>query len=184
MKIQETKLKGCFIIEPRIFEDERGYFFESYNFNTLKEATGIDLIFYQDNQAKSKYGVVRGLHLQRNPAMQTKLVRALEGAILDVAVDVRKDSPTYGEYIAVELSAENKKQLYVPHGFAHGYSVLSEEAVVAYKCDDFYNKDSEEGIYLFDNDLNIDWQIPAEKAIVSEKDQNQKPFKAFEPIVL
>lgn len=182
MKIEDTKLKGCFIIEPTVFEDERGYFYESYNYKALKEATGIELIFYQDNQAKSKYGVIRGLHLQRKPSLQTKLVRVLEGEILDVAVDIRKNSSTYGEHVAVKLSAENKKQLYVPHGFAHGYSVLSKEAVVAYKCDNFYDKNSEDGIYLYDKDLNIDWQIPLEEAIISVKDQNQNPFKAFEPI--
>ncbi|MXV38577.1 dTDP-4-dehydrorhamnose 3,5-epimerase [Flavobacteriaceae bacterium Ap0902] len=184
MKITETKLKGCFIIEPQIFEDERGYFFESYNFNKLKEATGIDLIFYQDNQAKSQYGVVRGLHLQRKPSLQTKLVRVLEGKILDVVVDVRENSPTYGNHVAVELSDENKVQLYVPHGFAHGYSVLSDTAIVAYKCDDFYDKDSEDGIYLYDSTLNIDWKIPQKDAILSEKDKNQKFFKDFEPVIV
>lgn len=182
MQITQTKLEGCFIIEPTVFKDERGYFFESYNFQKLREATGVDLIFNQDNQAKSQYGVVRGLHLQRKPTMQTKLVRALEGTILDVAVDVRKGSPTYGQHVAVELSAENKLQLFVPHGFAHGYSVLSKTAVVAYKCDDFYNKEAEDGIYLYDTDLKINWQVPESDAILSEKDKNQKLFKDFEPV--
>lgn len=184
MKITQTKLQGCFIAEPQVFKDERGYFFESYHHQKFKDATGLDMLFLQDNQAKSQYGVVRGLHLQRQPALQTKFVRVLEGKILDVAVDVRKDSPTYGEHVAVELSHENNLQLFVPHGFAHGYSVLSETAVVAYKCDGFYNKDSEDGIYLYDDVLNIDWQIPREKAILSEKDLNQSSFKDFEPIAL
>lgn len=182
MQITQTKLEGCFIVEPQVFEDERGYFFESYNHQSLKEATGIDLVFNQDNQAKSQYGVVRGLHLQRKPSMQVKLVRALEGRVLDVVVDVRKNSITYGQHIAVELSAENKLQLFVPYGFAHGYSVLSKTAVVAYKCDDFYNKESEDGIYLYDTDLEIDWQVPRQDAILSEKDINQKLFKDFEPV--
>ncbi|MDG4949429.1 dTDP-4-dehydrorhamnose 3,5-epimerase [Weeksellaceae bacterium KMM 9724] len=184
MKITQTKLEGCFIVKPQIFKDERGYFFESYNFQRFKEATGIDLLFMQDNQAKSQYGVIRGLHLQRKPSLQTKFLRVLEGEILDVAVDVRKDSPTYGQHVAVELSAENNLQLYIPHGFAHGYSVLSETAVVAYKCDAFYDKDAEDGIYLFDEDLNIDWGIPKDKAILSEKDLNQKLFSDFKAVEL
>ena len=184
MKITPTPLEGCFTIEPQKFEDERGYFFESYNEAKFREATGIDITFRQDNQAKSQYGVVRGLHLQRKPALQAKLIRVLEGEILDVAVDVRKNSPTYGQHVAVILSAENNQQLFVPHGFAHGYSVLSESAVVAYKCDALYDKTSEDGLDLFDSDLNIDWIIPQEKAIISDKDKNQKSLKKFEPIEL
>ena len=184
MNISPTKLNGCFVIEPQIFRDERGYFFESYNQQRFFEATGLQIDFRQDNQAKSQFGVVRGLHLQRNPALQAKLVRVLEGKILDVAVDVRKDSPTYGQHVAVELSAENNLQLFIPHGFAHGYSVLSENAVVAYKCDTLYNKDSEDGIYLFDKTLNIDWKIKTDDAILSEKDKHQKSFAEFQPIAL
>lgn len=184
MKITQTKLKGCFILEPTIFKDDRGYFFESYNHQKFKEATGLDLVFLQDNQAKSQYGVIRGLHLQRKPSLQAKFLRVLEGKILDVAVDVRLNSPTYGEHIAIELSAENNLQLFIPHGFAHGYSVLSETAVVAYKCDTVYDKDSEDGIYLFDETLNIDWQIPMDKAILSEKDKNQASFADFQAIAL
>lgn len=182
MTITKTKLKGCFIIEPKILTDNRGYFFESYNAQEFKDKTGVDIAFCQDNQAKSSYGVIRGLHLQRNPNVQAKLIRVLDGEILDVSVDVRKNSPTYGQHISVILNSENKKQLFVPHGFAHGYAVLSETAVVAYKCDDFYNKNSEDGIYIYDKELNIDWGIEKEKAIISEKDQNQKSFKEFKPI--
>lgn len=184
MKITQTKLSGCFIVEPQIFKDERGYFFESYNHEKFKKATGIDMVFLQDNQAKSQYGVIRGLHLQRTPSLQAKFLRVLEGKILDVAVDVRKDSPTYGQHVAVELSAENNLQLYIPHGFAHGYSVLSESAVVAYKCDALYDKESEDGINLFDKNLNIDWRIPMDQAILSEKDLNQKQFSDFKAVKL
>lgn len=184
MKITQTKLKGCFIVEPQVFKDDRGYFFESYNHQKFKEATGLDLVFLQDNQAKSQYGVIRGLHLQRNPSLQAKFLRVLEGKILDVAVDVRLNSPTYGEHFAIELSAENNLQLFIPHGFAHGYSVLSETAVVAYKCDTVYDKESEDGIYLFDEDLNIDWRVPNEDAILSDKDKNQASFADFKPIKL
>ena len=184
MKITPTHLEGCFIVEPQIFRDERGYFFESYNHERFREATGLEMNFLQDNQAKSQYGVIRGLHLQRNPSLQAKFVRVLEGRILDVAVDVRKGSPTYGQHVAVELSDENNLQLYIPHGFAHGYSVLSDAAVVAYKCDELYDKSSEDGIYLFDRELNIDWKIKPEEAILSEKDKHQKSFAEFEPIQL
>lgn len=184
MKVTQTALKGCFIVEPAVFYDDRGYFFESYNAEKFREITGLDLKFVQDNQAKSQHGVVRGLHLQRKPYLQSKLVRVLEGKILDVAVDVRKNSPTYGKFTAVELSAENNLQLFVPKGFAHGYSVLSETAVVAYKCDEVYDKSSEDGIYLFDNELNIDWKISTHEAVLSEKDKNQKKFSEFEPIEL
>lgn len=182
MKITQTKLSGCFVVEPEIYKDERGYFFESYNHQKFKEATGLEMVFLQDNQAKSQYGVVRGLHLQRKPALQAKFLRVLEGKIRDVAVDVREDSPTYGQHVSIELSAENNLQLFIPHGFAHGYSVLSETAVVAYKCDALYDKESEDGIYLFDEDLNIDWGIPMEDVILSEKDKNQGSFAAFKAI--
>jgi len=169
MPFTKTHIPGLLIFEPRVFEDARGYFFESYNANTFS-AEGVDIKFVQDNQARSTYGVLRGLHYQLAPYAQTKLVRVLSGAILDVAVDIRKGSPTYGQSFAIELSAENKKQLLVPKGFAHGYSVISDTAEVMYKCDEFYNKQSEGGIIYNDPALNIDWQIPAELAIVSEKD--------------
>lgn len=176
MTITETILKGCFVIEPSVFEDERGYFFESYNEKKLEEILGYKLNFVQDNQSKSTYGVVRGLHQQLGNSAQAKLVRAIEGTVLDVVVDARKDSPTYGQSISVELSAENKKQLFVPRGFLHGFSVLSKEAVFFYKCDNFYDKESEAGINPLDSELNIDWKIAKEDMILSEKDQNAPLF--------
>lgn len=169
MPFTKTSIPGLLIFEPRIFEDSRGYFFESYNANTFL-AEGVNINFVQDNQARSTYGVLRGLHYQLAPYAQTKLVRVLSGAILDVAVDIRKGSPTFGQSFAIELSAENKKQLLVPKGFAHGYSVISDIAEVMYKCDEFYNKQSEGGIIYNDPALNIDWKIPAGQAIISEKD--------------
>jgi dTDP-4-dehydrorhamnose 3,5-epimerase len=169
MPFTKTHIPDLLIFEPRVFEDARGYFFESYNANTFS-AEGVEIKFVQDNQAKSSYGVIRGLHYQQAPYAQTKLVRVLSGAILDVAVDIRKGSPTYGLSFDIELSAENKKQLLVPKGFAHGYSVISETAEVMYKCDEFYNKASEGGIIYNDSRLNIDWMIPADKALVSDKD--------------
>lgn len=176
MKITETSLKGCFVIEPSVFEDERGYFFESYNEKKLEETLGYKPNFVQDNQSKSTYGVVRGLHQQLGNSAQAKLVRAIEGTVLDVVVDVRKDSSTYGQSISIELSAENKKQLFVPRGFLHGFSVLSKEAVFFYKCDNFYDKESEAGINPLDSELNIDWKIAKTDMILSEKDQNAPLF--------
>ena len=184
MTFKETILKGCFEIEPHLFGDERGYFYESYHLKKFQESTGNDIQFVQDNESKSKYGVVRGLHLQRGEFAQAKLVRVLSGKILDIAVDVRKDSATYGQYIAVELNDENKKQLFIPAGFLHGFSVLSDEAIVYYKCDAFYDKDSEDGINPLDAGLNIDWQLPNEKMILSEKDQSAKSFADFNPFSL
>lgn len=169
MPFIETGIQGLVVFEPRVFEDSRGFFFESFNEKTFSDQ-GIPLPFVQDNQSKSCYGVIRGLHYQLNPHAQSKLVRVLVGKILDVAVDIRKGSPTFGKVYSIELSAENKKQLYIPKGFAHGFSVLSETAEVLYKCDAFYSKESEGGIVYNDATLNIDWQIPADKAIVSEKD--------------
>jgi dTDP-4-dehydrorhamnose 3,5-epimerase len=169
MPFVTTDFPGLLIFEPKVFEDNRGYFFESYNANTFL-AEGVAIKFVQDNQAQSSYGVLRGLHYQLAPHAQTKLVRALSGSILDVVVDIRKGSPTYGKVFTIELSAANKKQLLVPKGFAHGYSVLSPTAEVFYKCDAFYHKESEGGIIYNDPMLNIDWQIPVGKAIVSEKD--------------
>ncbi|MEJ6981638.1 dTDP-4-dehydrorhamnose 3,5-epimerase [Pedobacter sp. P351] len=170
MNATETKLKGCFIIEPRVFKDSRGYFFECFNSEKFEELTGQSGRFVQDNQSASIYGVVRGLHFQKGEHAQAKLVRVLEGKVLDVAVDIRENSETYGEYVSVELSAENNLQLYVPRGFAHGFSVLSETAVFAYKCDNVYNKDSEGGIHYNDPFLNINWEIPVDKMVLSEKD--------------
>jgi dTDP-4-dehydrorhamnose 3,5-epimerase len=169
MPFQSTPLENLLVFEPKVFEDSRGYFFESYNENIFK-SEGIDIHWVQDNQSSSTYGVIRGLHYQLPPHAQTKLVRVLRGRIMDAVVDIRKGSPTYGNSFAIELSAENKKQLFIPHGFAHGFSVLSEQAEVMYKCDGFYNKESEGGILYNDPALQIDWQIPAGKEIVSEKD--------------
>jgi dTDP-4-dehydrorhamnose 3,5-epimerase len=170
MPFIKTELEGLLIFEPKVFEDSRGYFFEAYNSSVFKDA-GINMDFVQDNQSQSSYGVIRGLHYQNNPHAQTKLVRVLVGSILDIAVDIRKTSPTYGKAFVIELSAENKKQLFIPPGFAHGFSVLSEKAVVLYKCDALYNKESEGGIIYNDPVLNINWQIPADKAIISDKDK-------------
>ena len=170
MEIQETGLKDCLIIKPRVFEDPRGYFFESFNKNTFEEQTGLSGNFVQDNQSFSSYGVIRGLHAQSGEFAQAKLVRVLKGEVLDVAVDARPDSPTYGKHISVKLSADNHLQLYVPRGFLHGFSVLSETAEFFYKCDNFYNKASELGVIYNDADLAIDWMIPADKAAVSDKD--------------
>jgi dTDP-4-dehydrorhamnose 3,5-epimerase len=172
MPIIKTEFPGLIIFEPTVLKDSRGYFFESYS-ERVFNAEGITARFVQDNQSKSSYGVLRGLHYQLNPYAQTKLVRVLSGKILDVAVDIRKSSPTYGKAFSIELSAENNKQLLIPKGFAHGFSVLSETAEVMYKCDEFYNKESEGGILYNDPSLNIDWQIPADKAIVSDKDLQQ-----------
>jgi len=175
MPFIQTPISDLLVFEPKIHEDNRGYFFESFNLQTFR-AEGIDINFVQDNQSSSKYGVIRGLHYQLNPSAQVKLIRVLSGRILDVVVDIRKGSPTFGKNFSVELTAENKKQLFVPAGLAHGFSVLSEEAEVLYKCDSFYNKDSEAGILYNDPSLNIDWKIPAEKEIVSEKDKGLPLF--------
>ena len=174
-----TEFPGLVIFEPKVFEDSRGYFFESYNEQVCQEA-GINIRFVQDNQAKSGYGVIRGLHYQLDPFAQTKFIRVLTGAILDVVVDLRRGSPTYGKTYKLELSAENKKQLLVPKGFAHGYSVISETAEVFYKCDAFYNKSAEAGLAYNDATLNIDWEIPAGKEIISEKDMHHPEFARCE----
>jgi len=173
MNIIETPIEGLLIIEPRVFADERGYFYESFNRKAFKAATGTDINFVQDNQARSSRNVLRGLHFQQAPHAQTKLIRALTGTIWDVVVDIRKGSQTFGQWYGVELSAENKRQFLVPKGFAHGYSVLSDTAEVFYKCDDYYSKETEGGIYYADEALNIDWKITLEDAIVSEKDLKQ-----------
>jgi dTDP-4-dehydrorhamnose 3,5-epimerase len=169
MEIKETGIKDLKIIKPRIFEDSRGYFFESYNEGVLREH-GMDYRFVQDNQSRSGYGVIRGLHYQLNPRAQTKLIRVLMGKIWDVAVDLRKNSPTYLEWRGVELSAENHLQFLVPKGFAHGFSVLSEATVVFYKCDELYSPDFEAGIRLDDPEIGIDWKIPPDERILSKRD--------------
>lgn len=179
MKATETLLTGCFILEPNVFEDDRGYFFESYNTNSLASILGFSPNFVQDNQSKSSYGVVRGLHMQTGEHGQAKLVRVLEGRVLDVAVDVRKGSPTFGQFVAVELSAENKKQLFIPRGFLHGFSVLSEAAVFSYKCDNFYHKEAENGINPLDADLSIDWGVTPGQVLLSDKDREAQSFAAF-----
>ncbi len=170
MPFHTTGIAGLWVFEPNVFEDSRGYFFESYNENVFREQ-GMDIRWVQDNQSSSQYGVIRGLHYQLPPYAQTKLVRVLRGKILDVVVDIRKGSPTYGQVYAEILSAKNRKQLLVSRGFAHGFSVLSKKAEVLYKCDGFYNKESEGGIIYNDPALNIDWRIPEGDAIISEKDQ-------------
>ncbi|MBA4167337.1 MAG: dTDP-4-dehydrorhamnose 3,5-epimerase [Chitinophagaceae bacterium] len=165
-----TTFPGMIIFEPAVFEDSRGHFYESYNERLFHE-NGINIRFVQDNQSRSSYGVIRGLHYQRPPYAQTKLIRVLSGAVIDAVVDLRTGSPTFGQSFSLELSAGNKKQLLVPKGFAHGFSVISETAEVLYKCDAYYSRESERGIIYNDTVLNIDWQIPANKAVVSEKDK-------------
>jgi dTDP-4-dehydrorhamnose 3,5-epimerase len=171
MKFTETKLKGCFIIEPKIIQDERGYFMESFNERTFQQGLGQKVTFVQDNQSFSSRGVLRGLHYQTSEHAQAKLVRVLQGEVLDVAVDIRPESETFGQYEAVVLSADNQKQFFVPRGFAHGFLVLSETATFFYKCDNFYNKESEGGIIFNDSSIGIDWNFDTEKLIISEKDK-------------
>lgn len=171
MNFISTELEGCYIIEPKIIGDERGYFMESFNEKTFQEAIGKETHFVQDNQSFSKKGVLRGLHYQTGESAQAKLVRVLHGEVLDVAVDIRPESTTYGKHVAVLLSEENQKQLFVPRGFAHGFIVLSETATFFYKCDNFYNKESEGGVLYNDKTLNIDWKLPESELIISEKDQ-------------
>jgi len=170
MIVEETKLKGCFIVTPRVFNDERGYFFESFNKNTFNKLINTEVNFVQDNESFSSKGVLRGLHYQLGEHAQAKLVRVIKGQVLDVAVDIREASATFGEYVAVELTEDNKQQLFVPRGFAHGFIVLSDTAIFSYKCDNFYNKESEGGIIYNDKDLNIDWRLEEKEFIVSEKD--------------
>jgi len=170
MEVIKTSIDGVFIIEPRVFKDARGYFFESYNAKEFAEKTGLEINFVQDNESMSSYGVMRGLHFQRTPFAQSKLVRCVKGAVLDVAVDIRKGSPTYGQHVSVELTEENHRQFFIPRGFAHGFAVLSETAIFQYKCDNFYAPHADGGISIIDESLDIDWLIPIEKAILSEKD--------------
>lgn len=181
MEIIKTPIKDLIIIQPRVFPDARGFFFETYNEERYREV-GITNKFVQDNMSKSSYGVVRGLHFQKPPYTQAKLVQVIEGAVLDVAVDLRSGSETYGQWYAVELSADNHLQFLVPCGFAHGFSVLSETAVFSYKCDNFYNPSSEGGVIFNDPDLNIDWRIPADKMVFSDKDMKHPQLKDLERI--
>lgn len=174
MKILKTDIEGVLILEPRVFKDERGYFFESYSQRFFEENV-CRTVFVQDNESKSRYGVVRGLHFQKPPYEQAKLVRVVSGRVLDVAVDIRKESPTYGRYVSTELSGENKRQLFIPRGFAHGFAVLSDEVLFQYKCDNYYAPDYEGAIRWDDPKIGVDWLLPVEDMILSEKDKNN-PF--------
>lgn len=176
MKIIETAIEGVVIIEPRLFKDERGYFFESFSQREFEEKIR-KISFVQDNESKSSYGVLRGLHCQKPPYAQSKLVRVIKGAVLDVAVDIRKGSPTFGKHVAVELTEENHLQLFIPRGFAHGFSVLSQEVIFQYKCDNFYAPQSEGALAWDDSDLNINWRIPTNQIILSEKDKHHEKLK-------
>ena len=176
MEIIETNLKGLLVIKPKVFEDERGYFFESYNYQLFKQA-GLDFNFVQDNQSLSHTGVLRGLHFQNNPNAQGKLVRVISGSVFDVAVDIRKKSPTYGQWFGLELTEQNKWMMYIPEGFAHGFATLQDFTVFSYKCTKFYNKASEDCIFWNDSDLAINW--PIEKPILSDKDLLGKHMKDF-----
>jgi len=179
MTIEQTPLKDCFIIHEKVHGDARGYFIETYNSSDFKAASGLEIEFVQDNQSRSSKGVLRGLHMQKGAAAQAKLVRVLEGAVLDVAVDLRKGSPSFGQHYAIELTAENRKQFFVPAGFAHGFVVLSEYATFFYKVDKFYEPGNEVGIIYNDADLNIDWQLPTSELIFSEKDKTLGSFAQY-----
>lgn len=184
MNVIKTAIDGVVIIEPRIFEDARGYFFESFSQREFNEKV-CPITFVQDNESKSSYGVMRGLHFQRPPFTQSKLVRCVKGAVLDVAVDIRKGSPTYGQHVAVELTEDNHRQFFVPRGFAHGFAVLSDIAVFQYKCDEFYHPEADGGISIIDDSLGINWKIPTDKAILSEKDTKHTLLKNFDsPFVI
>lgn len=176
MKMTRTDIEGLVLIEPRVFGDSRGYFFESFSQREFEKEVG-QVRFVQDNESKSSYGVVRGLHFQKPPHTQSKLVRVVKGRVLDVAVDLRRDSKTYGKYFSVELTEDNHLQLFIPKGFAHGFAVLSDEAVFQYKCDEFYAPESEGAIAWNDPDIGVDWQIPEDKVILSEKDKKHPAFK-------
>lgn len=180
MNIVPTDIEGVLILEPKIFGDARGYFFESFSTRDFEAQTGLSIQFVQDNESKSSYGVLRGLHFQKPPFAQSKLVRVVKGAVLDVAVDIRRNSATYGQYIAVELTEDNHRQLFIPKGFAHGFSVISPEVIFQYKCDQFYAPQSEGAIAWNDKNLNIDWLIPDDKVLLSEKDRHHPSFAQFE----
>lgn len=179
MTITKTSIEGPLIIEPKVFTDARGYFFESYS-KRLFDELAAPVEFVQDNESCSSYGVIRGLHFQRPPFCQAKLVRCVKGRVLDVAVDIRKGSPTYGQHVAVELSEDNHRQFFIPHGFAHGFSVLSDIAVFQYKCDNYYHPEADGGISILDTSLGIDWRIDASKALLSEKDKNHPILSEFD----
>lgn len=181
MQVEKTKLADCFIIHDTVFGDSRGYFFESFNKKTFFEKTGLDINFVQDNQSKSSKGVLRGLHFQHGEFAQAKLVRVLQGKVLDIAVDLRRNSPTFKQCLAVELSEDSRTQFFVPRGFAHGFVVLSETATFFYKCDNLYNKASEGGVIYNDPELNIDWKLPSKKLLISEKDQVLPTLKEVVP---
>jgi dTDP-4-dehydrorhamnose 3,5-epimerase len=178
MQIIQTKIKDLLIIEPQVLEDSRGYFVETYN-QAKFETNGLNYNFVQDNQSFSQYGTIRGLHFQTGEYAQAKLVRAMQGTVLDVAVDLRENSPTKGQYVALELSDTNFRQLLIPRGFAHGFAVLSETAIFAYKCDNMYHKDSEAGIIFSDTTLNIDWQIPTKQQVISDKDRTWPSLQEY-----
>ena len=180
MNIIKTNIDGVLIFEPRVFGDARGYFFESFNLRDFKEQTGVDVHFVQDNESRSCHGVVRGLHFQLPPFAQAKLVRVVEGTVLDVAVDIRKGSSTYGQHVAVELSAENKRQFFLPKGFAHGFAVLSDTAIFQYKCDEYYHPEAEGAIAWDDQTLNIDWRLNPADVILSDKDRHHPSFANFQ----
>lgn len=184
MEIVQTDIKDVLIIEPRVFKDSRGYFFESFSQREFDEKVspilGHSINFVQDNESMSSYGVMRGLHFQCPPYTQSKLVRCVRGAVLDVAVDIRKGSPTYGKHVAVELTEENHRQFFIPRGFAHGFAVLSDTAVFQYKCDEFYHPEADGGISIIDGSLGIDWKIPTDKALLSEKDTKHALLKDFD----
>ncbi len=182
MNIKETKIEGCFLLTPTLFEDNRGYFYESFNQKAFEQAIGYPIQFVQDNQSQSSYGVLRGLHLQLGQFTQAKLVRAIQGTILDVVVDLRKNSPSFGKHALFELSEQNKLQLFVPRGFAHGFCVLSSKATIHYKADNYYAPKSESGIIYNDDDLSIDWQLPKDKIIISEKDLVLPTLKEFKNV--
>ena len=179
MEVIKTEIDGVVIVETRIFKDARGFFFESFSQREFDEKVG-HVEFVQDNESMSSYGVMRGLHFQRPPFTQTKLVRCVKGKVLDVAVDIRKGSPTYGKHVAVELTEDNHRQFFIPKGFAHGFVVLSETAVFQYKCDEFYHPEADGGISILDSSLGIDWRIPTEYAILSEKDTKHPLLKDFD----
>ena len=180
INVIKTDIEDVLIIEPKVFGDARGYFLESFNAKEFAEKTGLNINFVQDNESMSTYGVMRGLHFQRPPYTQSKLVRCVKGAVLDVAVDIRKGSPTYGQHVAVELTEDNHHQFFVPRGFAHGFAVLSETAVFQYKCDNFYAPQADGGISILDDSLGIDWHIPTDKALLSEKDTKHALLKDFD----
>ncbi|MDD7885932.1 dTDP-4-dehydrorhamnose 3,5-epimerase [Flavivirga sp. 57AJ16] len=177
MIVEETYLKGCFVLTPQVFEDERGYFFESFNKKIFEEKTGVATNFVQDNQSKSSKGVLRGMHFQAGEYAQAKLIQVVKGKVLDVCMDIRKESPTFGEHFSIVLDAIEHKQVYMPRGFAHGFLVLEDDTIFSYKCDNFYNKEAESGILFNDKDLNIDWKFLGEDLVLSEKDLKLPAFK-------